>query len=607
MGAVYVYEPDAEDFDCLGLCGPLDMTLCQHTEVANDLSEIEFEHPIDDAGRWSYLLDGYVLKADVPVRTCPEIESGTFVTSIETWTVKAAATKAQRYIYSKSSGGSKLKLLKPGDSVYVVAKGITRYKCKTGKTSGWIAIAAIDYSLTTVIDDDPAAIEAVAPAWSMRPQLFRIYSTKLDNSKVTGKARHISYDLLGNLTTWSGYVEATKENNPTCITALAGIMDNCIVDNDFEAHTNIADQRVNVAWTRVNPISALLDPDEGLVARYGGELVRDNWDLYVLDEAGVNRGARIEYGRNLTGIECNVDTTGIVTRIMPIGRTKSGGVLELVAGTYTVDGVSVVIPSGAKWVDSTHIADYAVPHVYVLDLADKAKATGTSAAALLAARVVMIRAALAQFAGGCDIPTLSLKVDFLSLGDAVEYAQYKELENIYLYDYVTVKHSRLAVDALAKVKKRVFDCLLGKFVSSEFNTLRVSLDRQPVMSWQIATAAVTQRAIGLGVVSAAAISEEVQNAMLPVACQVVSADGPVLYGISPDITTTLSARAIQNGVDITDTLDAAVFVWARNSGDAVADAAWNAENSGVKAITISAYEFEFSGTDYSCVAYLEEA
>jgi hypothetical protein len=105
MGEVYIYSPNDEDFDTMGLCGALSTTSCVHTEAKNDLSEIVLEHPIDTVGRWTFLQNDYILKCDVPVRTVPPITpEGTLVTAHEVWTIKTGTTKTQRNIYYHATG-----------------------------------------------------------------------------------------------------------------------------------------------------------------------------------------------------------------------------------------------------------------------------------------------------------------------------------------------------------------------------------------------------------------------------------------------------------------------------------------------------------------------
>ncbi len=505
MADVFVYAPNADNFDCLGMCGPLSPTKCVHTEDANGMSEIALEHPIDEHNRWSFLQTGYILKAEVPVRTCPEVtEAGAVVTAIEKWTVKMNATKGQRYLYSKPTGGSKKKLLSPGSEVIVTKKGASRYKAKTRKYSGWIAIDALENKVDLVVPEDPSAIEQVVPAWTIRPQLFRITETTISEDSVSVKAEHIFYDLRGNITTYAA-------DNPTCVDALAGILDGCAVAHEFEGYTNMLDTRIIDPWTRVNPVEALLNPEAGLIARWGGELVRDDQEFYILNRAGMNRGVHIAYGKNLLGVDCTVDETDVITRIMPVGQTHKGKPLLLAAGTYTVDGQTVVIDASLT-VAAANAADYSTPHVYVLDVGNEAKASDGSSSAINAARVKMIRAALRKFADEeCNLPSVNLKVNFIALGDTAEYAQYRQLEDVYLYDSVRVYHPKIAIDVTAKVNRVEFDCLLERFNGIELGAMRKDMAHTPFATWQIPSALpgykIESESVGPGALADGAVND----------------------------------------------------------------------------------------------------
>ena len=52
--------------------------------------------------------------------------------------------------------------------------------------------------------------------------------------------------------------------------------------------------------------------------------------------------------------------------------------------------------------------------------------------------------------------------------------------------------------------------------------------------------------------------------------------------------TQASARVTQDGEDVTEEYAASAFDWERDSGNATADAAWNAAHAGMKAITLTA-------------------
>ena len=74
----------------------------------------------------------------------------------------------------------------------------------------------------------------------------------------------------------------------------------------------------------------------------------------------------------------------------------------------------------------------------------------------------MRAAAREQFAAGCDLPTVTLKVDFINCVDTVEYAQYGFLQNIFLGDAVRVIARRVGVEVSMRMTQYTYDCLTEK-------------------------------------------------------------------------------------------------------------------------------------------------
>ena len=58
----------------------------------------------------------------------------------------------------------------------------------------------------------------------------------------------------------------------------------------------------------------------------------------------------------------------------------------------------------------------------------------------------MRKAAQDEYAKGCDLPTITLKVDFVNCSDAEEYRQYAALTDIFLGDSVRVIARRIGVE-----------------------------------------------------------------------------------------------------------------------------------------------------------------
>jgi phage minor structural protein len=504
MSEIYVYDKSCDDFTNFGLCGALTPTSCIFEEEANGMSEITLEHPIDDFGRFNALTYDNLLVAEVPVRTTPEIDGHTIVTTVEKCTVKMGGiTKAYRtiYRYVKNDIGKKgFRVLPYGAAVTVVQKlndNWRKVKCDYG--TGYMHVDGLDFGSEVIIEDKSQSIESVQPAWTVKPQIFRIYSVEKGIDSIKVSARHISYDLLYNITSFS------SNDAVPCYTALAGIMGNCIAEHEFDAYTNLADTRVGLEWTRVNPINALLDPEEGLTALYGAALVRDNWELYVLHDPGMNRGVTIEYAKNMTGLECTESTEDVVTRVIPVGEDKDGNDLLL---------------SGTIYIDSPHINDYPVPHIQVLKCTD-CKAASKKAADIAVVREKMKLQAQAVFDEGADVPEVEMSVDFVTLGDTAEYAQYKDLDRLFLWDYVIIRHKKLGLDVTARVASIKWDCIVGRMESMEIGKVGKTLANSGITTWQIpsgfsgnkiATGTVGGNALASDIISTRHVQSESINA-----------------------------------------------------------------------------------------------
>ena len=467
---ILVYGPAADDFETEGLCGPLYAYEAHVIEGAGDDYRLEFQHPYDDEGCWRYLAVGMILRCWVLMRTPPAIDDlGGHVTSVEIWRVKSTATKAQRYLHSKqgSRKDKKLKLLPAGAEVVVTLRPATgRVRCSTKWGAGWMDPAALDYEISTDVPDTGDGMEAVLPGAQLRPQLFEIYSVEMQLEGVTVYARHVTYQLMKNLTTFRTTASVTLQD------ALRGILEGCADEHEFQAYSDLLDARTGVDWTRVNPIEAMLDPEEGCVGRWPCEVLRDNYDLFFLEKVGVDRGVTIELGKNLSGITITTDMSGVATHLMPVG-TKA-------------DGTPLMLPE--TWIVSDHAGDYAQKHIYCFDAEDAQVGSGTTEAQALS----NMRAQCARMlASGCDRPALTINVSVAQV-DAAEAAgedvsEQRQiiamLEPLLVYDLVHVYFRGYGYDEV--VVERDWDPVHARLNSCTLGVAAGSMGSVQVATWQI--------------------------------------------------------------------------------------------------------------------------
>lgn len=504
MSEIYVFGPndDTNDYSSFGLVGALLATEATFTEAGNGDSSVSLTCPLDEFGRYAALVKGNILLCPVPVRTTPEIQNGSCVTTVWTYKVKPLnqlTNKKQRTLYKKQKGSSRLKILNAGDIVTVVLKPTdssgseVRWKVKCKYGTGWIIPDGFELVTENVIGNNANAIQEVESPWTVKAQRFRIYEVEKTIDEVTVQARHISYDLLYNLTTYKSNESVTLQ------TALNGVLNNCINKNHgFTAYTNVANEQAGLAYNGKNPIDAMLDPEEGICAKYKVNLIRDNDELFFLNDPGMNRGVKISYGKNMTGVSYTVSDDNVATRIFPVGENKDGTPL------YLSDTES------ERYIDSTRINDYPVVHSYYLTCNNckvGQKDSNGSRVTVAVARARMKKQAEDLLATGVDLPAIKMEVEYVNLGDTEEYAQFRNLENCFLYDYLIIQHGKQDINVTAQIQEIEWDILTDMMKSVTIGSVGETLANMGITTWQI-PAGFSGSKIAPGTVGGGALRED---------------------------------------------------------------------------------------------------
>lgn len=505
MSDIYVFGPteSANDYATMGLVGALTPTTCTFREVANGESLIELEHPLDAFGRYAALECGHILVVPVPVRTTPEIQNGQCVTTVWRYKIKPLdqlTSKAQRTLYKAKTGSGSKKLMPAETLLTVVQKPAddkARWKVKTPYGDGWVVTDGLELVTEHTIDDNSAAIEEIESPWTVRDQYFRIYEVQKSETSVSVSARHISYDLLVNLSKFN------TEESQTLEQAVTRTLAETYIPHAFTGHTNVANAHAGLLYHDRNPIDIFLNEEDGLCKRYDVSLVRDNYDLYFLHDPGLNRGVTLEYGKNLTGISFTASEEELATRIIPVGEKKDGTVLYL-ADTNA---------DNAQCVDSPKINDYPLIHAYLLEcenckVGDKDESGGTITVEVARAR--MRKQAQDLLDDDCDEPKIEMTVDFINLGDTEEYACFRGLENCFLYDYVTVRYPRQSIDVTARITEIEWDCLAERMTKVAIGTVGKTLANAGICTWQIPSG-FSGGKIASGTIGSAALKDSVIN------------------------------------------------------------------------------------------------
>ncbi|AZR76293.1 phage tail spike protein [Bacillus thuringiensis] len=286
-------------------------------------------------------------------------------------------------------------------------------------------------------------------------QLFRVAVPKVSMGEITAQCYHIFYDLTENLIE-DIFAETTNGNG-----AMNRMSAGCQYKHPFQFYSDVP-KIASARIVRKNPVEALLDSsqDNSFVNRWGGELKRDNFDVKMLLNRGMDRGVVIRHKKDLLGYEGNVDWKSPITRIMPQG--------------FDV----LFLPE--KYVDSPLINKYPHPKIKVVEFKHIKAAIGKNAddedaVPLEEAYRLLRQAAKDMFAiQKVDQPKATYNVTFQELSQTEEHKDYKHLQSVYMADTVTVEHQEDGIDIKAKViaykydpiKKEYLDITIGNFKES---------------------------------------------------------------------------------------------------------------------------------------------
>lgn len=482
MRKVHIYPMGFTDVSGVGLFG-IHVSSANVSAAAAGQWEIQVDVSAGK-GEWQAIESGGIVKALVPLASTPMPASPTYKAVPEGTAYYAALP--QSYTAHMHDGTSRT-ITTPG----IIIAYAQATKCVVLDTVGSYTRVRLSGGIETYVqtrvltDTDSSGFDTTdrTEGW----QLFRIYSVRksLSGMNLVVSARHWSYSLE-NI-----YIGAVDEHNMTVPAAINKVKTAALDTPACLIKTNITGGSIRGDWEKKNVKACLLDPDDGIVPQARARLVRDNADYFILRNTQEDAAVTLKYGRNLTGVTWTKRTDGIIYRVIPVANDT--------------DGNAMYLPE--VFVDSTRIGECTDPQVPSerLDVdvqVDKTISWATgSEETLTAARCyeLMREAAAARFTvNRIDEPQLTLDVDFILMGNTEEYAQYKNLEHIRMYDYVEVDCSPLDIRPVMQCISYKWDALKGEYTKIslgdpwDYSALRV------VAGYELVNGAVTSRASGGG-------------------------------------------------------------------------------------------------------------
>lgn len=276
-------------------------------------------------------------------------------------------------------------------------------------------------------------------------QAFRIYKiSKPLNGKVVINAEHISYQL--------SQIPVSPFTAESVASAVAGMKSEAAVDCPFEFWT---DKNTSGKFTVEVPASvrSRLGGTEGSILDvYGGEYDFDMYNVRLYHKLGKDNGVSIRYGKNMTDLTQEESIANTITGIMP----------------YWKDSEDNTVILDKKVVESEASVNYPYPRIAVMDFSNEFENQPTQQQLEQAAKDYIARNQIGT-------PSVSLSVSFAQLWQTEEYKNIAQLEEVAVFDIVTVQFEELGVNAKAKVRQTIYDVLTEKYESIEIGDARSTI------------------------------------------------------------------------------------------------------------------------------------
>ena len=324
-----------------------------------------------------------------------------------------------------------IKIFSPTDNIFTSNgdKIIIPTKAKIHKEDNGAYYLDLETNLSYVNDIVQDKI-IVAPSPNGE-QAFRIGNVEKTKSKLKSKCYHIYYDSENYL-----------------------ISDRYVVDkdcNDALDHLNSATDNTSPFKTTSNITTinsfrcvrkSLYEAINTIIERWGGHLVRDNWNIKIMDKIGQDNGVTVRYAKNLKDITCTENWDNVVTKILPVG--KDGILLD---NLYIFSETQYGIPytKTISFEQDLEREDYSSDEAYTQALKNDLQ--------------IQAQAYLDEHC----IPelnyTLKANIDKVTdIGDTIE-----------------VQDERLNLDIMTNIIAYDYDCILGQYTELEFGNFKKKL------------------------------------------------------------------------------------------------------------------------------------
>lgn len=262
-------------------------------------------------------------------------------------------------------------------------------------------------------------------------QAFRITDIEKRKSKIKIKAWHVSYDSKNYV------IEDSYVVDKDCNTAINHLNDATDNTSPFTVSSNITSIH---SYRCVR--KSLYEAWQVLIERWGGHLVRDNFNVSIMSSIGQDNGVVVRYAKNLKDITATYDWKDVATKLLPVGKDGL-----LLPDTYVYGSIEYDIPytKVVHFSQDINEEDYEDEVSYQTALLDD------------------LRTQAENYLANNGIPK-------------VNYSLSANLEKITdVGDTIEVIDERLGINIMTNLISYDYDCILEKYVGLEFGNFQEKL------------------------------------------------------------------------------------------------------------------------------------
>jgi len=268
-------------------------------------------------------------------------------------------------------------------------------------------------------------------------QAFRISNATATRKKLTAKCYHVFYDSKNYL------IEDSYVVDKDCNDALDHLNS---ATSDLSPFTTLSDVTDTNSYRCVR--KSLYEAINTVLERWGGHLVRNNFNIQIRENIGQDNGVTVRYAKNLKTITCETNWDNVVTKLLPVG--KDGFLLNSIdetADLYITSNNQYDIPftKTVSFEQDINQEDYETEEEYKQALLN-------------------------------DLQNQA--INYININDIpqINYTLKANLEKITdIGDIVEVIDERLGINIITNVIAYDYDCILEKYTEIEFGNFTQKL------------------------------------------------------------------------------------------------------------------------------------